>query len=94
MNEEDNESFSYIPFQLYNIPKTKEEHRNLKPIFSENYLNTDISLIGNVDDINHKKYRKKNQQKLNQRADNVRNCFIVTLIRKSNIFNLKLFKVY
>ncbi len=76
MNEEDNESFSYIPFQLYNIPKTKEEHRNLKPIFSENYLNTDISLIGNVDDTNHKKYRKKNyfkNQKLNQSADDVRN---------------------
>ena len=52
-------------------------HRNLKPIFSENYLNTDISLIGNVDDTNHKKYRKKNyfknQQKLNQSADDVRN---------------------
>ena len=52
-------------------------HRNIKPIFSENYLNTDISLIGNVDDSNHKKYRKKNyfknQQKLNQSADDVRN---------------------
>ncbi len=51
-------------------------HRNLKPIFSENYLNTDISLIGNVDDTNHKKYRKKNyfkNQKLNQSADDVRN---------------------
>ena len=63
-------------------------HRNLKPIFSENYLNTDISLIGNVDDTNHKKYRKKNyfknQEKLNQSADDVRNLINNTYCEVKN----------
>ena len=50
-------------------------HRNIKPIFSENYLNTDISLIENVD-IPHKRKNKKkntysnNEEKLNLSAEN------------------------
>ncbi len=33
MNEEDNENFSYILFQPYNIPKAKEEHeKNLEDL--------------------------------------------------------------
>ena len=51
-------------------------HRNTKPNFSENYINTDISLIGNVDESNIKKSKKKNyykkQEKINQSADDVR----------------------
>ncbi len=33
MNEEDNENFSYIPFQPFNSPKTKEEYeKNLEEL--------------------------------------------------------------
>ena len=49
--------------------------RNIKPNFNDNYLNTDISLIENVD-IPHKRKNKKkntysnNEEKLNLSAEN------------------------
>ena len=49
MNEEDNENFSYIPFEPYNIPKTKEEHeKNLKDLINRSDLILEFIDIRNI----------------------------------------------
>ena len=48
MNKEDNESFSYIPFQPYNIPKTKEEHEKNLEDLNRNGLNLEFIDIKNI----------------------------------------------
>ena len=66
-------------------------HRNnSKSNLSENYINTDISLIGNFDDSNNKKHKKKinftknNDEKLNQSADDIMENFINHYFDESN----------
>ena len=67
---------SIFEMKAKNVIYQSFSHRNTKPNFSENYINTDISLIGNVDESNIKKSKKKNyykkQEKINQSADDVR----------------------
>ena len=48
MNEEDNENFSYIPFQPYNIPKTKEKHEKNLEDLNRNGLNLEFIDIKNI----------------------------------------------
>ena len=48
MNKEDNEIFSYIPFQPYNIPKTKEKHEKNLEDLNRNGLNLEFIDIKNI----------------------------------------------
>ncbi len=82
---------SILEMKVKNAIYQSFSHRNnSKSNLSENYINTDISLIGNFDDSNNKKHKRKinfskiNDDKLNQTADDIMENFINNYFDEDN----------
>ena len=82
---------SILEMKVKNAIYQSFSHRNnSKSNLSENYINTDISLIGNFDDSNNKKHKRKinfskiNDDKLNQSADDIMENFINNYFDEDN----------
>ena len=82
---------SILEMKVKNAIYQSFSHRNnSKSNLSDNYINTDISLIGNFDDSNNKKHKRKinfskiNDDKLNQTADDIMENFINNYFDESN----------
>ncbi len=82
---------SILEMKVKNAIYQSFSHRNnSKSNLSENYINTDISLIGNFDDSNNKKHKRKinfskiNDDRLNQSADDIMENFINNYFDEDN----------